>query len=307
MSLHPAPHHHFDPSPPEATISPRRRAGVNILNASYTTDLRRRIDQLAVNRVRITLLWDSWSDPTYQAAWAAIMTDLRGAGYHVTNVVHTPPAALATLADGIAAMPAFVAARAADWPGCAWQILNEANGNDAETGGWFQASNPSVTPAQRGTWYGELLAPVYDAVHAADATAQVVSCGMTIDETTFVSNMLTAASNKVDAVGAECYGDPLWLPPGSLPHQGQYVLYSQRLRPICGAIPIWCTETGYNAADDVTQATQLGNILRENDQNTRWDQTYLYAWVSGADNFGIAHADGTYRHAALLLTDRSNP
>jgi hypothetical protein len=303
MTFFPGSRGHFDPTGHTLMLA-RRRVGLNVINTTYGPSVLAMLKKLGITRVRVTLVWRSWTDASYVATWNAMVTELRANGIHVLAVVHTPPVGL-TLAQGISQMPAFVAARAAAFPGCAWQILNEQNGNDGITNGWFSATDGAVTMATRGTRYSTILGPVYDAVKAADSTAKVVTGGIMVDETTFTAAVLAGAPGKCDAIGGECYGDPLWLPPGSVPHQGQYVLYAQRLRPIVGGIPIWCTETGYNSATDNLQSAQLGLIFKENDQQSRWDETYVYALVSGADNYGIARADGTLRESALLFSERT--
>jgi hypothetical protein len=304
MSLFPSARQgRFDPAGTGATSVPRRRVGINVLNVTYDGTALRTLKKLGITRVRVTLQWRLWTG-SYLAQFDAMVTELQANGISVLVVVHTPPVGL-TLAQGIAQMPAFVAARASAHPGCTWQILNEQNINDGITNAWFDTTNGAVTMATRGTQYATLLGPVYDAVKAADATAKVVIGGTFIDETTYIVAVLAGAPGKCDAVCAQAYGDPLYQAPGVPPHQGQFVLYAQRLRPLVGAIPIWITETGYNSAVDAAQSMQLGLVFKDNDGNTRWDQVYVYALVSGADNFGIARADGTLRESALLFSERT--
>jgi hypothetical protein len=266
---------------PTAVTSPtRRRVGVNS-DASPTALAA--MKKLGITQVRTSINWHNDLDPrTFNDAGDLdpagitprqrannIITDLRAAGLDVLVVVHTPPTGM-SFADGIVAMPPFVAARAAQFPGLAWEVLNEANSQDAFAAGWFSATDPSITQETRGDLYGQLLGPVYDAVKAADPTALVVTGGADTAVHDFLLGILGRAPTKFDAFCVHCFNDP-----------NAFILNGgSRIADIIGGHPVWTTEFGNSDPDASTQALNVGQMLDDNDRNSRYARAYLYDLIS---------------------------
>ncbi len=294
-------------SPTMPTVYPRRRAGVTSSADATSIDALRR---LGVTRVRYGLSWNNYSDPRTFASDRATLDpggktiaqytadDLHAfaaAGISVLVDVNTPPAGM-TRATGITAMPPFVAGLAAAFPGCAWEILNEMTSDDSFNAGWYEVSNGAITDVTRGTWYGQLLAPVYDAVKAADPTALVVAGGIDHGYTSFRTGLLVSATGKFDAFCVHAYGPP------ALTNLKSTI---DECKSILGAVPLWVTEFGNQSPDDATQAADIGQCLAYIDAHcTANDRYYVYALIS-ADGLGIVNPDGSFRHAAFLLRDRA--
>jgi hypothetical protein len=128
----------------------RRIIGVSASPGSATD--RAVMKQLGLQRIRWTLYWRNYLDTRQFAADRS--TPISGRGITVPEmfdadyraavaahldqliVVHSPPTGM-TLAQGMTAMPAFMAARARQYPGTTWQILNEEESEDAFNGAWF--------------------------------------------------------------------------------------------------------------------------------------------------------------------------
>jgi hypothetical protein len=308
---------HFNPTP--TVVYPRRRVGLN--NVPYTVEGIALAKSLGVTQIRDTVYWANhgdtrlWNealnafDPvnghTVAEWWAIHVERYLVAGFDVLEVVHTPPAGM-TLADGITEMPAFVAAKAAQFPGLTWQIMNEMDANIVNDD-WFHVATGTQT--ERGQLYGSLLGPVYDAVKAADSTATVVAGGIAFEPTAFFSGLASVAPGKYDAVCIHCYRDPSDpLTEGGQP--GLTVPFNAKsvaMRAVLGSTPLWCTETGFHYDNPSTdeQVRQIAAILDENDRNTRYDRVYLYAMMDEAEHYGLVNPNGQRRHAAMLLTERT--
>jgi hypothetical protein len=146
--------------------------------------------------------------------------------------------------------------------------------------------------------YGDLLAPVYDAIKQADPTATVVTAGIAGEPTEFYKGLVSRAPRKFDAVSVHVYGSPLALP---------FRERSIAMRDLLGGKPLWCTETGFNTADDAEQTRQLTAIIDDNDVNRRYDRLYLYALTSDfahGNNYGIVRPGRRLRGAAAMLARR---
>jgi hypothetical protein len=76
------------------------------------------------------------------------------------------------------------------------------------------------------------------------------------------------------------------------------------MRAVLAGVPLWCTEFGNNVSDDDTQANDIGLALDDNDRNNRYNRIYLYTLMPG-DDYNVVKSDGSWRHAALLLPDRT--
>jgi len=299
----------------EATLAraPRPTLGMNHVppNAESFALLK----SLGITQVRSTLYWANHLDDrsftideipvpkgtsgshTIADWWALNTRAYIGAGLDLLVVVHTPPAGM-TLAEGIKEMPAFMAARAKQFPGLRWQILNEMDAEDAWSNGWLRAKDKKITQRRRGEMYGDLLAPVYDAIKQADPTATVVTAGIAGEPTEFYKGLVSRAPRKFDAVSVHVYGSPLALP---------FRERSTAMRDLLGGKPLWCTETGFNTADDAEQTRQLTAIIDDNDVNRRYDRLYLYALTSDfahGNNYGIVRPGRRLRGAAAMLARR---
>jgi len=293
--------------------APRPTLGIN--NVPTDADSLALLKSLGISQVRYTLYWNNFLDTRWFTAnevpvaegtadsrtiadwWAMKTRAYLAAGLDVLMVVHTPPGKM-TLADGIKAMPPFLAARAKQFPGLSWQILNEMDAEDAWSNGWLRARDKSYTQRRRGELYGELLAPVYDAIKKADPTAKVVTAGIAGEPTQFYAGLASRARGKYDAVAVHIYGSPLIVP---------FRDKSIAMREVLGNTPLWCTETGFNTPDDAEQARQIGSILADNDANRRYDRLYLYALMSDfahGDNYGLVRPGGKRRSAATVLARR---
>jgi hypothetical protein len=284
------PNAHYNPSPVTAPV--RRVVGITAAADSLSIVVLRR---LGITRVRMAIIWNNYLDVRHFADdratvvssgghtvaefFAMDLAAFQAAGIEPLVVVHTPPSGM-TLASGITAMPTFMASLASTF-----------------NAGWFEVTNGAVSDSTRGDRYGQVLGPVYDAIKAADSTATVVSGGVNPASTAFYNGLVARASGKFNAYAVHAYGPPAT--PG-------FVEHSTRLRPLLGATPLWCTETGNNQADETTQASDLGNLLDENDRNNRYDRLYLYALIS-PDAYGLVRSDGSLRQAALLLRERTAP
>jgi hypothetical protein len=271
------------------------------------------LKKLGVTRTRMTLVWNNYLDPRQFLAdrstvdpsghtiaeWFAIdLAAFLAAAIDPLIVVHTPPNGM-TLAQGIVAMPTFMAGVATQFRGRSWQIMNEMDDNPPANGdqNWFNARDGVSTQNQRGDLYGQVLGPVYDAMKAADPTATVMAGGIALEPTAFFAGLVGRAPGKYDAIAVHCYGPPM---------SGVFVAKSTAMRAVLGAVPLWCTEFGNNVTDDDDQAQDIGAALDENDRNARYDRIYLYTLMPG-DDYNVVRADGSWRHAALLLPDRVAP
>jgi hypothetical protein len=300
---------------PHAVLSvTRRRVGISAgADALSIATLKK----LGITRVRTSLLWSlyldtrTWSpidrvtpDPaglTNAQFFALDMTTLRTAGLSVLVVVHTPPVGM-SLATGITSMPTFVATLAAAFPGTAWEIMNEPNTDDSFNGGWFSASDGSVTDTTRGDRYGQLIGPVYDAIKAADATATVVTGGTGGPQAGFYTGLAARAPGKFDAFAIHAYGAP--------DAKVNFVILSELMRTAAPGVSLWCTECGNSQTLD-TQAAQaaqsadLGACLDENDRNNRYEAVYFYTLMPDGLGYNIVRSDGSLRQAALLFMNRT--
>ncbi len=292
--------------------APRPKLGMN--NVAPTAEAFALLKSLGITQIRSTLYWGNFAsddrkwnhalnafDPangkTVAEWWAADTRAYIDAGLDVLVVVHSPPGNM-TLAEGIKAMPPFMAARAKQFPGLRWQILNEMDAEDQWSNGWLHAKDKNYSQRRRGELYGELIGPVYDAINKADPTATVVTAGIAGEPTEFYAGMVSRAPRKFDAVAIHNYGSPLVLP---------FRKKSIAMRAVVGRTPLWCTETGFNTADDAEQARQISAILEDNDEHRRYDRVYLYALNSDyahGDNYGLVKPGGKRRSAASLLARR---
>jgi hypothetical protein len=294
------------------SAAPRPSLGIN--NVPPNAESFALLKSLGIRQVRATLYWANYVgderlfnhkfdafDPvngkTFAQWWAVDTQDLLDAGLDVLMVVHTPPAGM-SFAQGIKALPPFMAARAKQFPTVRWQIFNEVDGDDSWSGGWMHARDKRYTQRRRGELYGELLGPVYDAIKKANPATTVVTAGIALEPTAFYAGLASTAPHKFDAVAVHVYGAPL---------VGGFRTKSIAMREVLGSTPLWCTETGFNTADDAEQARQLGAILEENDAHRRYDRLYLYALTSEfakGDYNGIIRPGGKRRSAAALIARR---
>lgn len=279
---------------------PRRKAGIGVFNV--TPDAIAILRSLGITRVRITAYWRDWNATTgYNGAVVLRAIDsLKAAGIEPLVVVHTPPTGM-SLADGIVAMPKFMAARATERHGVVWQIMNEMDGDDGFNGGWFSVKNLLVSQRTRGDRYGQLIAPTYDAIKKADPTATVVTGGIALEPTAFYAG-LSSRTMKFDAVAVHCYGPPV---------ASVFRSKSIAMRAVLGNMPLWCTEFGNRSTDDAAQAADLAAALDDNDRNHRYDRYYIYQLITderGAnDTYGLVHQDMRRRSALALLANRTAP
>ena len=269
------------------------------------------LQQLGVRRVRWTLYWNSYLDPRHFAADRSTPVGTGGktvaeyfhadyragvaAGLDQLILVHSPPAGM-TLRQGMTAMPAFMAARARQYPGTTWQILNEMDGEDGFNGGWFAAKSPRVSQYQRGRSYGALLSAVAAAIHHADSTALVVAGGIALDPANFLRGMLeTCNPALLTAVATHAYGEPSIL---------QFRSKGIAARANARGLPVWVTEFGSGLSNEGLQRAELAMVFHDYDANRRYDRAYLYS-LSSRDGYGVMTADGRMRSAATLLLNRT--
>jgi hypothetical protein len=290
---------------------PKRMIGLNASPGSAAD--RALLKQLGVRRIRWTLYWRNYLDPRHFAADRATPVATGGntvaewfdadyragvaAQFDQLIVVHMPPAGM-TLPQGMTAMPAFMAARARQYPGATWQILNEMDGEDGFNNGWFQAKSKTVTQYQRGQLYGALLAAVATAIHAADPTARIVAGGIALDPTDFLRGMLeTCSPSLLTAVAVHAYGKPAMI---------QFRSKGIAAKANSRGLPVWITEFGSGLPTETLQRAELATLFDDYDTNHRYDRAYLYS-LSSPDGYGIASATGVVRSGAQLLTGRTAP
>lgn len=291
--------------------APRRIIGVSA-NPGSPGELAL-LEHLGIRRVRWTLYWNTYLDSRRFAAdgTTPVVTGGRtvaerfdadyragvSAGLDQLIVVHTPPAGM-TLRSGVSAMPAFMAARARQYPGTTWQILNEMDGEDGFNGGWFAARSRATSQYERGRSYGTLLGAVALAIRHADATAGVVAGGIALDPSDFLRGMLeTCNPSLLTAVAIHAYG---------MPSIRQFRSKGIAARANARGLPVWVTEFGSGITNATLQRAELGMVLDDYDSNRRFDRAYLYSLTS-RDGYGITDADGTMRPAANLLMNRTAP
>ncbi len=291
--------------------APRRVVGLNA-NPVSAADIAG-MKQLGVRQIRWTLYWRNYLDSRHFAADRSTpiasggltspqMFDVdyraaAAAGLDQLIIIHSPPTGM-TLQQGMSAMPAFVAARARQYRGTTWQILNEMDGEDAFNGGWFNAASKSMTQYQRGRAYGALLAAVATAAHQADSTARIVAGGIALDPTDFLRGMLeTCSPSLLTAVAVHAYGQPNIL---------QFRSKGIAARSVARGLPVWMTEFGSRLPTEALQRADIAADLADYDANHRYDRAYLYS-LSSADGYGIMSPAGAMRSAAALLLNRSAP
>jgi hypothetical protein len=296
--------------------APRPTLGIN--NVPTDAESLAQLKALGISQVRYTLYWNNFLDTRSFTAsevpvaegtpgskkigewWAQTTRAYLAAGLDVLMVVHSPPGNM-TLADAVKAMPPFLAARAKQFPGLTWQILNEMDLEDAWSNGWFRAKDKTLSQRRRGEMYGDLIGPVFDAVKKADPTAKVVTAGIAGEPTAFYAGLATRAPRKFDAMCVHVYGSPLALP---------FREKSIAMRDVLGRTPLCCTEAGFNTSDDAEQTRQLSAIISDNDANRRYDRLYLHAFTSDfahGDHYGIVRPGGKRRSAAAMLARRIGP
>jgi hypothetical protein len=294
----------FAPIAQLPAVVPRRMVGINVLSVAFDGTTIPLLKQLGITRVRVTLYWTLWGGPSSPGgiAYLAMIDQLRAAGIDVLVVSHAQGwetlLPVYTLAQAATAFAAFLAARAAERPGLTWEVMNEI---DASTyfGPWFHGGDVGYTQAQRGDLYGQFLAPVYDAVKAADPTAKVVTAGIIAgDDVGFFTGLNARAPGKFDAFCTHTYGGPLCAP--------GFADKSVALRAVVGAIPIWVTEYGNLQVSESDQAADLGLVWADNDRNNRFNRNYLYVLQAG-DGYAVARGDGSLRQAGALLPGRTAP
>jgi hypothetical protein len=299
-------------TPPAATtIAPRRMIGVSA-NPASAQDLAG-VKALGVHEIRWTLYWKNYIDPRHFAAdrstpvasggmTPAQMFDAdyraaKAAGLDQLIVIHTPPTGM-TILQAMSAMPAFVAARAHQYPGTTWQILNEMDGEDGFNGGWFNAKSKSVTQYERGLAYGSLLAAVATAARKADPTVRIVAGGIALDPSEFLRGMLeTCSPSLLTAVAVHAYGQPSIL---------QFRSKGIAARRVADGLPVWITEFGSRLPTETLQRADLAADFDDYDANHRYDRAYLYS-LSSQDGYGVMSPTGTMRSAADLLRNRTAP
>jgi hypothetical protein len=265
---------------------------------------------LGIRYVRDSLYWGNYLDTRQIAAdrrtpvasggrtnaqWFAVdMAAYKAAGLNVLLVIHSPPPSM-TLQQGMAELPSFAAARAKEFPGTAWQIMNEMDGEPAFNGGsqdWFHAHDARASQQERGALYGSLLGPVHDAIKAADPTAAVICGGISLEPTAFWRGMMTRTSpRQVDAAAVHCYG----IMPNIM------VTKSIAMRRVLNGKPLWCTEFGDLSTDEATQAAHIRAALSDDRAHDRFDRAYLYTLLEGGDHYGLVNPNGTLRAAARVV------
>jgi hypothetical protein len=290
---------------------PRRIIGVSA-NPASSTDLAI-MKSLGIRRIRWTLYWRNYLDTREFAADRSTPVPKGGvtapqmfdADYRAAAaakldqliVVHSPPTGM-TLQQGMTAMPAFMAARARQYPGTTWQILNEEDSEDAFNNGWFQAKVSTVTQYQRGRSYGALLSAVATAILRADPTAHVVSGGTGFDPADFIRGMLETCDPKLlAAVAVHGYGQPNLL---------QFRSKGIAAKAVAKGLPVWMTEFGSRLPTETLQRADLAAVLDDYDTNHRYDRAYLYS-LSSPDGYGVVSKTGVLRSAASLLANRTAP
>jgi hypothetical protein len=307
--------HHFagaaTPAAPAAPAAPRRMIGVSA-NPASARDLAA-VRALGVREIRWTLYWKNYLDTrrfasdrstpiptggiTVPQMFDADYRAAKAAGLDQLIVIHTPPTGM-TLQQGMSAMPSFVAARAREYPGTTWQILNEMDGEDAFNGGWFNAKARSVTQYQRGRSYGSLLAAVATAARRADPTARIVAGGIALEPSEFLRGMWeTCSPSLLTAVAVHAYGRPSIL---------QFRSKGIAARDAARGVPVWITEFGSRLPTETLQRADLAADFADYDANHRYDRAYLYS-LSSQDGYGVMSPSGTLRSAANLLRNRTAP
>jgi hypothetical protein len=294
-----------------AATAPRRIVGLNA-NPVSAADIAG-MKKLGVRQIRWTLYWRNYLDTRHFAAdrstpivsggltppqmFDADYRAAAAAGFDQLVIIHSPPTGM-TLQQGMSAMPAFVAARARQYPGTAWQILNEMDGEDSFNGAWFSAASKSTTQYQRGRAYGSLLSAVATAAHQADPTARIVGGGIALDPAEFLRGMLeTCSPSLLTAVAVHAYGQPSIV---------QFRSKGIAARAAARGLPVWITEFGSHLPTETLQRADIAADLNDYDANHRYDRAYLYS-LSSADGYGIMSPAGAMRSAANLLLDRSAP
>lgn len=291
--------------------APRRIIGLSA-NPGSAQD-RAALRSLGVRRIRWTLYWHNYLDTRQfaadrstpvasggQTAPQMFDADYRAAaaaGLDQLIIIHTPPDGM-TLQQGMTALPAFVAARAHQYPGTTWQILNEMDGEDAFNGGWFNAKSKTVTQYQRGRAYGALLAAVVTAARKADPTVRIVGGGISLDPGDFIRGMLeTCSPSLLTAIAIHAYGRPNIL---------QFRTKGIAARAAARGVPVWITEFGSRLPTETLQRADLAADLDDYDANHRYDRAYLYT-LESTDGYAIMSPTGVMRSAASLLLNRTAP
>ncbi len=297
--------------------SPRRIVGLN--GDPYDTLAVSKMKELGAQRIRTTLNWTAYDDPRLVDAtghiypdgsapwypwatwWDIILTASDTAGFETLILINSPPASLATLADGIAAAPGFMAALATLYPGRTWQFLNEMDGDDTNNNGWFHASDPFYTQAQRGELYASILIPVYNAIKAADPTATVITGGFASkgasDQVAFYGGIISGgATGKFDAVAIHFYGTAADQQTNAL-----------AMRAAIGStMPLWLTEFGAGTPlDDQGQFDDLYPKLNANDSLLLFDRIFYFELLDHVAGYGLVLLNGTNRPAYYLLRART--
>ena len=108
--------------------------------------------------------------------------------------------------------------------------------------------------------------------------------------------MKSRAAGKYDVVCVHCYGSPV---------DRVMRAKSRSMRLLLGDTPLWCTEWGSRSTSETLQAKEIGDALLDNDDNARYDRTYLYVLADGAPSYAVVNRDGSLRSAARLLGNRT--
>jgi hypothetical protein len=271
---------------------------------------------LGIKRVRMTLIWRNYEGDTRQFApdrktivdsggetvkqfFANDLNAFTSAGIEPFVVVHTPPDGM-SFDDGLHAMPVFMGKLAAKFPGTAWQILNEMDGEDGFNGGWFQARDVTQAQHWRGRLYGELLWQVIDEMREWDINSRIICGGICAGDdgrlaAEFYHGMTDAlGAMRPDAIAVHCYGPPCW---------PAFRNKARAMKAVIGNTPLWCTEFGSNFPTDAEQLSDFTDCFRYQDTERLYERKYVYRLTS-SDLYAIQRADGSLRPAAELLRER---
>lgn len=260
---------------------------------------------LGIKYVRHTLYWSLHvSDASYRTTFATAVNKMLAGGIRPLIVVHSAPTDLSATATTAQRTQfakdfgTFVAARAAEFPGCDWQLWNEMDS------GWTTAFGygSGLTTQQQGALYGTHFAIVAPMIRAADPSALVVTGGSSAASTVgawHTGMISTLGSVLPDAFCVHAYGEPPFYQVG---------LWTDAARAAFGvAIPIWITETGISTGG-MNSAWGITGGVATIERNRQIRHTlmfakkkniarlYWYVW-EGNDGFEIVRSNGTLEPA----------
>lgn len=271
-----------------------------------------------VRHVRTTLYWAQWeSRPAYRAHVDSAFRRARAAGLALLVVVHQAPLPLDAFGRrdvAFRAYAAFVAARAAQFPGLAWELWNEINAP-----GWTHlfGSMDGRPPRDVGAQYAAMLRLAYPAIKQADPTAVVVTGGTGGDPREFLRGLLARgpADAPADALGVHIYGADL-----DVEAARTAGIVREVQRETGDARPVWCTEIGIGTEEmqrawgrprpftaaklDTVQRDVIARGVDAIVTGRLFPRVYIHALREPDTGGGIVRADWTVRPAYDWLRER---